>query len=274
MEWCSRVAFGAFLMLLATGARADILFDASDGVQPDAPQWDWVYLENGSTVTRSIVGGVSTLDTSTTLGDQAGYFSSVPFIGSNANMPTLDLAVSPWVISVGMQIVTGSQLPDTDPLASGEFNRGPFSLIVISDNGSGIELQFRTDGIVALDNANTAFPIGEFAAFDTTDAPHDYQLQLGLAGYELFVDGLATLSGSLRNYSGVAPAFPLNFPYTTPNFIFFGDDTGRAGGEVDITYLNADAGTVPEPATGILLLAGGMILLRRTSSASRSKRIS
>jgi hypothetical protein len=70
------------------------------------------------------------------------------------------------------------------------------------------------------------------------------------------------LSGSLVDYTGQG------LPYTTPNFVFFGDDTSRASANAYLGPLVL-ASTVPEPARawlwlpGLLLLAGWLGARRR-----------
>ena len=140
-------------------------------------------------------------------------------------------------------MISGSDLPDIDPLATGERNRGAFSLIAISDDRCGVELVFQTDNVLVLDDTNTAFPIGDVSPFDPTDELRDYELVLSNSGYQLFVSESnvsrqAILSGDLRDYQSIASGLT-SFVYTTPNFLFFGDDSGRGAGSIELGLLEA-----------------------------------
>jgi len=140
-------------------------------------------------------------------------------------------------------VISGSDLPDIDPLATGERNRGAFSLIAISDDRCGVELVFQTDNVLVLDDTNTAFPIGDVSPFDPTDELRDYELVLSNSGYQLFVSESnvsrqAILSGDLRDYQSIASGLT-SFVYTTPNFLFFGDDSGRGAGSIELGLLEA-----------------------------------
>ena len=140
-------------------------------------------------------------------------------------------------------MISGSDLPDIDPLATGERNRGAFSLIAISDDRRGVELVFQTDNVLVLDDTNTAFPIGDVSPFDPTGELRDYELVLSNSGYQLFVSESnvsrqAILSGDLRGYQSIASGLT-SFVYTTPNFLFFGDDSGRGAGSIELGLLEA-----------------------------------
>ena len=245
----------AVAVFTVANAEANILYDASVNTTPDAQ--GWFFATNplaGAQASQSVEGGVLSLDTRSDISEQAGYFSKVPPFFSHPNNPTMDLSDSSFSIEFTMGQVAGSDTPDTDPLASGQRNRGGFAIIAISEDLTGIELQFQTDNIVALDDVNTAFPIGEVQTFDTTDALHNYELILGIGGYQLFADSSLVLQGPLRNYSGIAPVSPYDFPYTTPSFLFFGDDTPRGEALTKLTRFEVVA--IPEPAINWLLMVG------------------
>lgn len=233
------IGFGVVFLGSSPGANARVLFDASLGSPPS--EQGWAFLTNpvfGAVSDQQVEGGVLTLDSSKVLSEQAGYFSAVPSLGFvHENMPIMDLAVGPTLIEFAMRQAKGEDLPDTDAMGLGERNRGGFALIVIGEDAKGIELQFRADAVVALDDTGQAFPIGEVAEFDTTTDSHAYRLKLTNEGYHLLADGQSILGGRLRDYSGVAPSPPFDFPYTTPSFVFWGDDTGRAGAITELTRL-------------------------------------
>ncbi len=240
---------GPVFSVMSTETQATVLFDAALGSTPDAQ--GWLYVTDpliGASSSQSMTGGVLLLNTRDDISEQAGYFSKVPFLSfQHPDHPVIDLSLASYSINFSMRQVAGSDLPDPDPFALGEHNRGGFALIAISEDLTGIELQFQTDQIVALDNRNTAFPIGESQAFDLTAALHDFELKLSQTGYELRVDDLLLLEGPLRNYAAIAPDPPKDFPYTTPSFFFWGDNSGR--GEALSEVIQFEVNIVPEPAS-------------------------
>ena len=250
MSWFIRITLiWGTLFGIGRTVEAIVLFDATVGTTPDAQ--GWLFATDppiGAASHQSIVGGLLLLNTRDDISEQAGYFSKVPFLSfQHPDHPVIDLSLASYSITFGMRQVAGSNLPDTDPLAVGEHNRGGFALIAISEDLSGIELQFQTDQIVALDDENTAFPIGESQAFDSTAALYDFELKLSQTGYELLVDDLLLLEESLRNYASIAPDPPKDFPYTTPSFFFWGDNTGRGEALSEVTQFEVNV--VPEPVS-------------------------
>lgn len=255
-----RHVFNGFAVLAAAvltvaTSQAAILYDASVNTTPDAQ--GWAFVTNplfGAQASQSVDNGVLALNTRPEISDQAGYFSKLPALSfSHPNNPIMDLSASPFSIEFSMRQLAGSDAPDVDPLAAGQRNRGGFAVIAISEDLTGLELQFQTDGIVALDDVNTAFPVGEALNFDTTDAVHDYELILSTEGYRLLVDESLVLQGPLRDYWGISP-IASGFPYSSPSFFFFGDDTGRGEALTELTRFEVSA--VPEPAAAWLFAVG------------------
>ncbi len=257
-------------MLAASNSQAALLYDASLGTTPNSQ--GWAFVANplfGAQVSQSVNDGVLTLNTRPLISEQAGYFSKVPALSlAHPENPVMDLDTSPYSISFTMRQVAGSDTPDSDSRASGERNRGGFAVIALSENLTGLELQFQTDGIVALSDENPAFPVGESVAFDTTDALYEYELILSKEGYQLFADEDLLLQGELRDYSSLSP-IESGFPYTAPSFFFFGDDTGRGEALTELTRFEVSA--VPEP--GVVWLCMGCVpfvgLWRRHATKSR-----
>ena len=218
-----------FCLYLTSVASAVVLFDGREGSSP-ADQ-GWAYFTNpllGADATREFVGDALRLDTTVDISEQAGYFSKIPVLFEHPRMPNLDLAIGPIDISFTLRQMEGIDFADSDPDASGERNRGGFAVIAIGEDLGGIELQFQHDRIISLDNSSTAFPVGEQVAFDTSRWT-TFELQLESDGYRVVVEDEVLVSGSLRDYSDIAPSPPFGFPYQTPSFLFFGDNTGRAG---------------------------------------------
>jgi Ca2+-binding RTX toxin-like protein len=130
-------------------------------------------------------------------------------------------------------------------------NRAGFSVMAIASDGSGIELGFKDKGnddyIFA---QNTAFGEGEKATFSINSAT-DYILNLKGNTYALFANGKEILTGALRQYqfnpAQSNPPLPAN-PYTTPNFLFFGDNTDQGYARFTMGAISIDEPfSVPAP---------------------------
>jgi hypothetical protein len=98
------------------------------------------------------------------------------------------------------------------------------------------------------------------AALDTTASLINYRLAIQGDSYTLFANNSQILTGALRNYAASG------FPYSQPNFAFFGDDTGEADAKVQIGSFNVVV--VPEPAGFGLALEGGRHRARSFRSGS------
>ena len=72
-------------------------------------------------------------------------------------------------------------------------------------------------------------------AFDTTNALVKYEVTVLGDSYTLFADGVAVLSGELRDYTAFSR--PVN-PYAVPNGVFLGDNTPSASARVDIAAVS------------------------------------
>jgi Ca2+-binding RTX toxin-like protein len=132
-------------------------------------------------------------------------------------------------------------------------NRAGFSIMAIASDGSGIELGFKDKGnddyIFA---QNAAFGEGEKANF-SINAATDYILNLQGNTYALFANGKEILTGALRQYqfnpAQSDPPLPAN-PYTTPNFLFFGDNTDQGYARFTMGAISIDEPfSVPTPAS-------------------------
>ncbi|MGK7890476.1 MAG: PPC domain-containing protein [Leptolyngbyaceae cyanobacterium] len=115
---------------------------------------------------------------------------------------------------------------------SNDRDRAGFSILVVSSDGQrAIELGFNETGIFSqsetFDAENLITPTG-FAMSDLVA----YNLHVVDSSYQLFANGSPIMSGSLKQsyvFDPLASDPPLPFnPYTTPNFIFFGDNTDDA----------------------------------------------
>jgi len=109
-------------------------------------------------------------------------------------------------------------------------NRAGFSVIVLGDDKHGIELGFWT-GTVFAQSDSPLFTHAEDTSFSTAGFFVNYSLTLLATNYVLRANGASILTGPVRNYTAFS-GFPN--PYSTPDFIFFGDDTSSASASVNV----------------------------------------
>src|SRR5262245_26857433 len=228
-HWCGICVLAALaLILLASpGAPASpattTLYDGALNSTPD--QQGFLYLTDPfppQSASQSFVNGATTL-TSLTNSDKAGYFARA------ALTPQLNR-------SSGYSVAFKVQLLDE---AHANNNRAGFSVIVLSQDLKGIELGFWKDQIWA--QSGPQFTHAEGAAYDTTAALTTYNLTIVGDSYTLS-SGASILSGPLRDYSS------FGWPYTTPNFVFLGDDTTSAGGQIRLALVTIET-SLPPTAT-------------------------
>lgn len=204
-----------------------LLYNGSLGNTPDTQGW----LAYGTTpffsATQTATAGYTNLN-SLTLGS-GGYsnYRSTQAIPVNSNFPTLDRADG-YNLSYQFRINSESHSSDTN--GDSLIDRAGFSLIALSSDRQGIELGFWTNEIWAQrgGTGSTLFTHSptERAFFSTTGMINYDLLVLG-NNYYLFANNRAILQGSLQDYTAFSTAgtgLPYN-PYTTPNFLFVGDNT-------------------------------------------------
>jgi hypothetical protein len=104
-------------------------------------------------------------------------------------------------------------------------DRAGFSVILLADDKRGIELAFWTNNIFAQSDS-PLFTHAEDTNYVTTTSV-DYALTFHATNYVLSANGVAILTGPVRDYTAFN-GFPN--PYRTADFVFFGDDTTSAGG--------------------------------------------
>ncbi|MCT7982955.1 DUF4347 domain-containing protein, partial [Laspinema sp. A4] len=192
------------------------------------------------------------LNTTATASDYAGY------IARPDRIPLLDRNTG-YTINFTAQILeenheTAGANKNNDSL----LDRAGFSLIAISSDGQkGIEIGFWEDKIWVQEDGgaeptpdnttNTLFTHtvnpDESVLFNTTSNPVNYQLEVLGDTYQLLADGTPIMSGNLRDYTNATlPGFLPENPYTTPNFIFFGDNTPSASANFDLSAVSVTTG--------------------------------
>jgi hypothetical protein len=191
-----------------------VLYDASPGTDPD--QQGWIFLSSTfsqSQTVRFTENGIHTFSTLANLSESAGYFGN--------QHPRIDLlsAENGFAVEIELQILDEQHQSE---------NRGGFNIIILSDDGTGVELAFWEDSVWVY---NTQFEIEERAEYNTTDRLTRYRIEFANRQYFIFADDQPLFSGPLRDYS------PSGIPYSYKNFIFFGDDTSSAGAEVNISRI-------------------------------------
>ena len=241
------------LILIVSNVYAIDLYNgaANSGTETLSDQ-GWLYLENplfNNDATYTAQNGVTVLDTTTTISDQAGFFSRLPG-ATNSFHPLLqgvELERSAgYTLGFGLQVTNESH---------SNSNRAGFSVIVLSSDLMGIELGFWNDEIWAqsdLLSDGALFTHAESTGTFDVASLIDYSLSIFTDTYTLFAGSNAILSGALRDYSS------FGLPYSTSNFIFFGDDTSSAQATSSISYVNLtqSSAAVPEPGSILLCLMG------------------
>jgi len=197
--------FALVVVLLAGAVQAQILFDGALGL-PSAQGWTFL-ITGGS---QSLNNGTVQLDTSAANTYQGGYSIIAPTPLDRTNGFTLEFTAQ--ILAEG----------------HANTNRAGFSVILLSDDKNGIELGFWTNTIFAQADS-PLFNHAEDTTFSTSSDFVTYSLTFLATNYVLRANNTPILSGPIRNYEAFA-GFP--DPYSTPNFIFFGDDTTSAGGVV------------------------------------------
>ena len=198
---------------------------------------------------ETVVSGGVQLDTAANSAEYSGYsnYTYNPSANQlqliNSQFPTLDRTFG-YSLSFNVAL---------DSTTSNSNDRAALSVTVISNDRQGIELGFES-GLIFAQSSN--FVRAENAAFNTT-SNSSYTLTVQGSGYTLS-NGSQTLSGALRSYIfnplTSQPPLPFN-PYTTPNFLFFGDNTGQESGTFTLGAVSVTA--VPfdfNPTIGLLIL--------------------
>jgi len=197
---------------------AQTLYDGALGTLPSAQGWSFVAV--GSAV-QTLTNNAVLLDTTLIKSTAAGYGLPSPVLLNRTNGFTLRF---------GAQVFTE---------AHANTNRAGFSVIVLADDKRGIELGFWTNRIFAQSDS-PLFTHAEDVVVQTDVALVEYSVSLLATNYVVRADGVPLLSGPMRDYTAFT-GFPN--PYSTPDFLFLGDDTTSASASVGLR----DAVLIPAP---------------------------
>ncbi|MCL4300667.1 MAG: hypothetical protein KJ077_33330 [Anaerolineae bacterium] len=219
-----------------------VLYDGVLGGTPDTQGFFYLPLGQAS---NTWAGGITTLNTFTATTTQAGYANAIPpLVPVPASFPILN-RVTGYTLRFSVQVIGEAHpVASSDRNGDGIGDRAGFNVIAISSDGQrGIELGFWTDQIWAQNggaaepppNSNTLFTHGESASFNTTAGLIPYELRVLGGAYSLAVGSTEILSGSLRDYTAFNGSPDV---YETPNFTFFGDNTGSAKAIVKLSHIS------------------------------------
>ena len=217
------------------------LYDPALGTLPSGQGWQPMVV--GGAAGQSVGAGVYALDTT---GADVAYWGN-----AWASPLPLDTQTG-FDISFSLQLLGETH---TSP------NRAGYALVVQGAQAmQALELGFWTDHIWAqrYDASQPDRLVHDIdVAFDTRAALTVYTLAVRQQQFTLSAGGNALLSGALRDYTA------RGWPYTTPNFLFLGDNSSR--GDSTSRLGGVSLSPVPEPAAGVLVALGlaGLALRRR-----------
>jgi PEP-CTERM motif len=222
--WRAGVAWWLGATVLA--AQATTIYDPASNSKPNAQGW----ITQGFGFADGIAGGSYAFATTGNPIFQAGSARTSPF--------ALDTQAG-FRLEFRLRVLSEAHAPDNQ--------RAGFSFIVTgNDPKHALELAFWDNRVWAYDY-QAGFVPGPGKDLDTKVWRH-YALVVGQQQYSFSADGVALFSGAMQDYTTQGA------PYAAANFLFFGDDTTRAGASVELGAIQLAA--VPEPAHAGLLLLG------------------
>jgi hypothetical protein len=268
-----------------TAPAADVLlYDADGGVTPETPEdQNWGYITNptnllppGPDATITPNGTTTALDTTTTQGDSAGFFTHDPtstnfFTAAGVfhpSAPVLD-RITGFRVTFDLKMNSESHDTNRDDNNDGKHDRAGFSVLVVSSDLQALELGFFHDDptqneIWAYEDdlSDPADMFTQAEGVNRTEAQTGsltrYELTVLGNSYDLAVGGISILSGPLRNYEafpGVVPIPGLVInPYDKANMLFFGDDTSSADSDIELGDISVTTELIPEPSLALIAM--------------------
>lgn len=252
-----------------TVAESVVLYDGNGN--PSSGSWfayqDSTAVAGGNAQVSPVPGGVRlTTDRAAYAGfsnyavNYSVFSSSVTTALKNPNFPVLDRTQG-FTLSFTAQL-NAENHTGSDRNNDGRDDRAGFSVVLISNDLRGIELGFWSDRIWAQEDSTTQqnksqeptpanptrtlFTQAEFTTNVTTTVPTNYDLTVLGNTYTLYSNGVAILSGTLRDYTHFTPQnITGNFagqsfsitppnPYAQKNLVFFGDNTPSSSATVTL----------------------------------------
>ena len=262
-----------------------LLYDADGGVTPETPEdQDWGYITNptnllppGPDATITPNGTTTVLDTTTTRGESAGFFTHDPTSPNlltaagvfHSAAPVLDRTTG-FRVTFDLKMNSESHDTNRDDNNDGKHDRAGFSVLVVSSDLQALELGFFHDDpsqneIWAYED-DLSDPADMFTQAEGVDRSAAqtgtltrYELTVLGNSYDLAVGGASILSGPLRNYEafpGVpGPGFVVD-PYDKANMLFFGDDTSSADSNIELGDISVTTELIPEPSSALIAACG------------------
>lgn len=240
------VGLSLLLGTIRLNAATVTLYDSSKNSLPD--QQGQLSLTKIGTASETLGSGYTILNTTPNNETDAGYSPSASL--------TLDRSLG-FTISFDLQVVS-EEHTGSDKNGDGIDDRAGFSVIALSSDKKGVELAFWTDMIwTQSDNPLFTHQPSESKSYNTTANPIHYELLISGDNYMLYANNAILLSHSLHDYTAFKG---LINPYSTPNFLFLGDDTTSAQANVNLGSISVttNISAVPyefSPTWGILTLA-------------------
>ena len=207
-----------------------ILYNASLPTLPS--QQGWLTFGTGLTGTQTRVATGTLLNSTAVMADFAGYsnYSRTAATLVNSTFPSLNRSVG-FSLDFRLRVISETHLATTT-------NRAGFSVTLLDQGPTpqGIELGFWTNSIFSQGGGPTPFrSVGQRLDGVNTTLATNYSLRMLDQTYYLLANNRLILSGAVQDYSQ-APADPrLPYrPYSTPNFLFLGDNTSSASANVEL----------------------------------------
>lgn len=227
---CAAIALGAVSIVSAAAAPTTpavagfepfvLLYDPARGGLPESQgRLRFAALPPPVDARATFDGRSTVLTTTSDLAELAGW-SIDP-----AQAPVLDRQAG-FTLWFTLEVIEESHLPSDDN-GDGLDDRAGWSVTLLASDRRGIELGFWEDRVWSQEGgtAPNLFTQAEGAAIDATRLSV-YALTIRNDHYTLSRDGAVVLSGPLRDYTAFSG--PID-PYETPNFVFLGDNSSRAG---------------------------------------------
>jgi Ca2+-binding RTX toxin-like protein len=227
------------------------LYNASLATLPSAQ--GWLSFGSGLTGSQTLSTNGTTLDSTALLLDGAGYSNTSPLAPTlvNSAHPALTRGVG-FSLDLRLRLISESHSSS---------NRAGFSLSLLDQGATpkGVELGFWSDSIFSQEGGSSPFvSIAERVDGVDTSLATTYSLRVVDEIYTLLANNRPLLFGSVKDYSQatLASAFPYN-PYTTPGFLFLGDNTTRGSASVELGTLRLAVPTRGHASADVLTGTAG-----------------
>ncbi len=231
-----------------------VLYNGASNTTPDRQGWLAFGTTPTSIATQTVQPGMTMLNSS---GAGKGGYSNYRSIQAslvNSAFPVLNRAQG---YSVSFQVRLNSESHSGDSNGDGFSDRAGFSLTALSSDRQGIELGFWPNEIWAQRGGTgsslfTHDPTKR--AFFSTTSLVSYDLLVLGNDYYLSAKNSIILQGALQNYTAFnasAAGLPYN-PYTTPNFLFLGDNTSSGASNSTIAKLAVNTANLGTAGNDIL----------------------